>query len=124
MLQIKKLRADNVLDFAAEELKKYLRMMMPHNGEITISYNDYKGQAWSNTYTVEEGQQYIVLDDLKVYNLDAIFTISGNGVSGQYNLGQYIKHLVENNIDADFAEALFTYAKVAQAYKLALNNAQ
>ena len=38
MLQIKKLRADNVLDFAAEELKKYLRMMMPHGGEITISY--------------------------------------------------------------------------------------
>ena len=91
---------------------------------FTITYNDYKGQAWTHEYEVEEGQQYVVLEDLKVYNLDAIFTISGNGVTGQYNLGQYIKALVENNIDADFAEALFTYAKVAQAYKLALSNAK
>ena len=97
-----------------------LKVANGFTGEITIEYADYKGQIWTKTYTVEEGQQYIVLDDLKVYNLDAIFTISGNGISGQYNLGQYIKALVENNIDADFAEALFTYAKVAQAYKAAL----
>ena len=38
MFQIKKLRADHVIDFAAEELKKYLRMMMPHCNEIPISY--------------------------------------------------------------------------------------
>ena len=38
MLTIKKLRADHVLDYAAEELKKYLRMMMPRCGEIAISY--------------------------------------------------------------------------------------
>ncbi|MBQ6874818.1 MAG: DUF4838 domain-containing protein [Lachnospiraceae bacterium] len=38
MLQIKKLRADHTVDFAAEELKKYLRMMMPDIGEISISY--------------------------------------------------------------------------------------
>ncbi|MBR3950274.1 MAG: DUF4838 domain-containing protein [Oscillospiraceae bacterium] len=37
MLTIKKLRADHVLDYAAEELKKYLRMMMPEGGEIDIS---------------------------------------------------------------------------------------
>lgn len=36
MLQIKKLRVDHTFDFAAEELKKYLRMMMPENGEIDI----------------------------------------------------------------------------------------
>ena len=39
MLQINKLRADHVLDFAAEELKKYLRMMMPHCGDIEIRYD-------------------------------------------------------------------------------------
>ena len=39
MIQIKKLRADHVIDFAAEELKKYLRMMMPHCNEIAISYD-------------------------------------------------------------------------------------
>ena len=38
MLQIKKIRADHVIDFAAEELKKYLRMMMPQCGDISISY--------------------------------------------------------------------------------------
>ena len=38
MLQIKKLRADHVIDFAAEELKEYLRMLMPRCGEISISY--------------------------------------------------------------------------------------
>lgn len=38
MLQINKLRADHVIDFAAEELKKYLRMMQPRCGEIDIRY--------------------------------------------------------------------------------------
>ena len=38
MLKINKLRADHVLDFAAEELKKYLRMMMPECGDIAIAY--------------------------------------------------------------------------------------
>ena len=38
MLQINKLRADHVIDFAAEELKKYLRMMMPECGDIDIRY--------------------------------------------------------------------------------------
>jgi hypothetical protein len=101
-----------------------LKVANGFTGTLTISYNDYKGQAWTHEYNVEEGQQYVVLDDLKVYNLDAIFTISGNGISGQYNLGQYIKYLVDSNNNADFAQALFTYAKVAQAYKLALSNAK
>ena len=39
MYQIKKMRADHVIDFAAEELKKYLRMMMPECGEVFISYD-------------------------------------------------------------------------------------
>ena len=37
-MKIKKLRADHTIDFAAEELKKYLRMMMPERGEIEISF--------------------------------------------------------------------------------------
>jgi len=37
MLTIKKIRADHTIDYAAEELKKYLRMMMPLQGEIEIS---------------------------------------------------------------------------------------
>lgn len=38
MLQIKKIRADHTIDFAAEELKKYLRMMMPEVSEIDICF--------------------------------------------------------------------------------------
>ena len=39
MLYINKLRADHVIDHAAEELKKYLRMMMPECGNVAIAYN-------------------------------------------------------------------------------------
>ena len=38
MYTIKKLRADHGIDFAAEELKKYLWMMMPECDDIAISY--------------------------------------------------------------------------------------
>ncbi len=36
MLKINKIRDDHVIDYAAEELKKYLRMMMPECGDIEI----------------------------------------------------------------------------------------
>ena len=36
-MKIIKLQNNHVIDFAAEELKKYLRMMMPEKGEISIS---------------------------------------------------------------------------------------
>jgi hypothetical protein len=39
MYRICKITSDPVVDFAAEELKKYLRMMMPRCGEIIISYD-------------------------------------------------------------------------------------
>jgi len=38
MLYINKITSDGVIDYAAEELKKYLRMMMPEGGDIKISY--------------------------------------------------------------------------------------
>ena len=39
MYKIYKITSNSVADFAAEELKRYLRMMMPRCGEITIEYN-------------------------------------------------------------------------------------
>ena len=39
MFVINKITCNHVIDFAAEELKKYLRMMMPFCGEIDIAYN-------------------------------------------------------------------------------------
>jgi len=38
MYIINKITSDHVVDFAAEELKKYLHMMMPRCGEISINY--------------------------------------------------------------------------------------
>ena len=38
MYKINKITSNPVVDFAAEELKKYLRMMMPRAGEIIIEY--------------------------------------------------------------------------------------
>ena len=38
MLKINKITSNPTVDFAAEELKKYLRMMMPRGGEIDIFY--------------------------------------------------------------------------------------
>ena len=38
MLTINKVTSDAPIDYAAEELKKYLRMMMPRSGDIRIAY--------------------------------------------------------------------------------------
>ena len=38
MLTINKITSSSVIDYAAEELKKYLRMMMPECGDINIAY--------------------------------------------------------------------------------------
>ena len=38
MLEIYKISAASPIDFAAEELKRYLRMMMPEAGQITVRY--------------------------------------------------------------------------------------
>ena len=39
MLYINKTITNSATDFAAEELKKYLRMMMPEGGDVKIAYN-------------------------------------------------------------------------------------
>ena len=41
MLTINKLISSCVVDYAAEELKKYLRMMMPEGGDVRISYDPF-----------------------------------------------------------------------------------
>ena len=46
MLTICKLRPDPVIDFAAVELKKYLRMMMPECGDIDIRYAPDAGDGF------------------------------------------------------------------------------
>ena len=38
MLTINKISSASAIDYAAEELRKYLRMMMPHSGRVIINY--------------------------------------------------------------------------------------
>lgn len=57
-MKITKISSSPVVDFAAEELKKYLRMMMPHKGEIEISYNP-------------EGKEGFLLGLMEDFNLPA-----------------------------------------------------
>ncbi len=68
MLQINKLRADHVIDFAAEELKKYLRMLMPGCGEIGIAYapdaTDGFRLGLLEDFSLENEAKDVVFDDV------------------------------------------------------------
>ena len=39
MFYINKITSNHTVDYAAEELKKYLRMMMPEGGDVVITYD-------------------------------------------------------------------------------------
>ena len=112
--------ANLVLD---SEVKILLKVADGFNGTITVNYNDYKGAAQTEqVFEVAAGD--VIELNVKVYNLGCEFVIATEGVSGTYSLGAYIKGLVEQGVNADFAQALFTYAKTAETYKLALNAAE
>ena len=68
MLTIKKMRADHVIDFAAEELKEYLRMLMPRCGEIAISYEPGATDGFRlgllEDFGIESEAEDPVLDDV------------------------------------------------------------
>ena len=69
MYTINKISARPTIDFAAEELKKYLRMMMPRCGEVKISY-DPKAQDGFRVGLMEDfgldmsDAEDILLDDI------------------------------------------------------------
>lgn len=65
---IYKLRADHVLDFAAEELKKYLRMMMPLQAEISIAFDPAAKDGFRlgllEDFGLENEAEDVLLDDV------------------------------------------------------------
>jgi len=73
MLTVYKLRTDSVFDFAAEELKKYLRMMMPECGEVDIRYEPSATEGFRlgllEDFGLENEAEDPVLDD--VVHVDA-----------------------------------------------------
>ena len=81
MLQIKKITSNPTVDFAAEELKKYLRMMMPECGEIFItrdaSATDGLRLGLMQDFGLDTSEaEDTELDDIVHVDVDA----SGNGV--------------------------------------------
>jgi len=69
MYLINKITSDHVVDFAAEELKKYLRMMMPDCGEIDIRYDPSASDGFRLGVMADFGldtseAEDIVLDDI------------------------------------------------------------
>ena len=81
----------------------------------------------TKTFTVtakgeEEAAEVISITDIRMHNIDATLTITaqpteGEKIEGTYNLATYILGLEAADANASFARALYTYGKVAAAYK-------
>jgi len=81
MFKIFKITSSHVVDFAAEELKKYLRMMMPRCGEIDIAYDPTATQGFRLGVMSDLGldtseAEDLTLDDILHVDVDG----EGNGI--------------------------------------------
>ena len=76
MYRIYKITSSPVVDFAAEELKKYLRMMMPRAGEIGIEYrpdatDGFRLGLMTDLGLDVSGAEVIELDDIVHIDTDS-----------------------------------------------------
>ena len=83
MYQIFKITSDTVVDFAAEELKKYLRMMMPECGEIYIKYKPNATEGLRLGLMSDFGldtseAEDLVLDDIIHIDTDGVWMLSAS----------------------------------------------
>ena len=83
MLKINKLKSLSPIDYAAEELKKYLRMMMPEGGDIEIAYDPAAKEGFRLGLMADLGldvsdAEELELDDIIYINCDA----SGGIIAG------------------------------------------
>ena len=82
---IHKIRADHVIDFAAEELKKYLRMMMPQCDEINIVFDPAAKAGFRlgllADFGLDSEAEDVLLDDVvhTSTRLEARFPSHGSG---------------------------------------------
>lgn len=79
MIQIAKMSAHPTIDFAAEELKKYLRMMLPRCGEIPILFQPGAARGFRLGLMADFGLDTADADDLK---LDDIVYIQADAAGG------------------------------------------
>jgi len=79
MYTINKITSNPVVDFAAEELKRYLRMMMPRCGEIIIAYKPEAKDGFRLGLMSDFGLDTSEAEDLE---LDDILHIDTDGEGG------------------------------------------
>lgn len=79
MYKIFKYTAHPTVDFAAEELKKYLRMMMPRCGEIEITADERDGDGFVLAVCADIG---IELPETDAPDLDDVVVINANERGG------------------------------------------
>ena len=75
MYRIFKITSNTTIDFAAEELKKYIRMMMPRCGEVPISYapdakDGFRIGLMSDFGLDTSDAEDTLLDDIIYINID------------------------------------------------------
>lgn len=80
MLKINKITSDTVVDFAAEELKKYLRMMMPRVGEIDIAYDPLAKDGFRLGLLQDFGIEFEKVDNVKLDDIVHIDTTAEGGI--------------------------------------------
>ena len=79
MYKIFKYTSHPTVDFAAEELKKYLRMMMPRCGEITVCSDERDGDGFVLALCSDIG---VNLPETDEPELDDVIVINANAHGG------------------------------------------
>ena len=79
MLYINKITNNSTVDFAAEELKKYLRMMSPEGGDVKIAYNPNSNDGFRLGLMQDFG---LDTSDAEDTELDDVLYIDCNEVGG------------------------------------------
>ncbi len=80
MYTIKKITSSPIVDFAAEELKKYLRMMMPRAGEIAISYDPDATEGFRLGVMADFALDTSEADDIELDDIIHIDTDAEGGI--------------------------------------------
>ena len=93
-------------------------------GTITFTYTGVDGVVTVPKEVDASENIYVVLDDVKVYDMAQTITITAEGTisgTGVYNLSTYINEAPEELGGSNTAKALYVYSTIAKAYKLACN---
>ena len=80
MFLINKITSDETVDFAAEELKKYLRMMMPECGDIKIFYKPDANEGFRLGLMQDFGLDVSEVEDTELDDIIYVDTDENGGV--------------------------------------------